>query len=209
MEPGSDRPTQPDLRSQVDQVLSAIKKIPTPYLVAVSGIPGSGKSTLCSAITNKIPGAVTLPMDGYHLTRKQLSDQDMKRRGAPHTFDYDLLREDLENLRINHAGSFPAFDHATKDPEPNAISINPDTSMVFVEGNYLMLKDWKLETLFDFTLFVDCDLKVAMDRVAQRLYQCGICPSHEEAVRQVQGNDLLNAQLILGDGIAERADLCL
>jgi len=81
--------------------------------------------------------------------------------------------------------------------------------MVFVEGNYLMLKDWKLETLFDFTLFVDCDLKVAMDRVAQRLYQCGICPSPEEALLQVQSNDLLNAQLILGDGIAERVDLCL
>ena len=148
-------------------------------------------------------------MDGYHIARSQLSAKDLQRRGAPHTFDHSLLKKDLENLKHKREGSFPSFDHAEKDPKPNAIRIAPDTPMVFVEGNYLLLKDWGLESLFDFTIFINCDLEVAMDRVAQRLHQCAICTSLEEAMLQVQNNDLLNARLILEDGTAERSDLCL
>lgn len=198
-----------DRSSQVDLVRDALKGNPNAYLIAIIGIPGSGKSTLCDALTTKLPNTIALPMDGYHLPRKQLSEQEMKRRGAPHTFDHPSLKKDLENLKHNREGSFPSFDHADKDPKPNAIRIAPDTPMVFVEGNYLLLKEWNLESLFDFTIFINCDLKVAMDRVVQRLHQCGICTSLEEAMLQVQNNDLLNAQLILEDGAAERSDLCL
>lgn len=130
-------------------------------------------------------------------------------RSAPHTFDSAKLRADLEALRRNHCGSFPAFDHSVKDPEPNAIQVGRDASPVFVEGNYLLLTEWNLEELFDFTIFLACDLDKAMDRVRDRLFSCGITSSPEEAALQVQFNDLINARLILADGIKDRAQLTL
>jgi len=209
MDPRNDSTSQPDLNPQVEQILAALKEKPTAYLVAITGIPGSGKSTLSAAIAERIPKTVVMPMDGYHWPRKQLSDQDMKRRGAPHTFDYQSLSEDLKSLRQNHEGLFPAFDHSAKDPQADAICVSSDAALVLVEGNYLLLNEWQLGSLFDFTVFVDSDLKVAMERVVDRLCECGICPTREEALQQMQSNDLLNAQLILADGAAERSDLCV
>ncbi len=202
-------PDLPILVEQVAGILAAISERSEIYLIAVVGIPGSGKSTLCDALTKRLPESVVLPMDGYHLPRCELSDEEIKRRGAPHTFDLAKLRLDLEALRRNRCGSFPAFDHSIKDPEPNAIHVGHNCTRVIVEGNYLLLKEWKLEALFDFTILLDCDLDKAMDRVRDRLFNCGITSSPEEAAHQVQSNDLINARLILADGVKDRAHLTL
>jgi len=205
----SDYSSTLNLTPQIDRLLAALDERPNAYLVAVVGIPGSGKSTLCHALEKRLPSSVVLPMDGYHLPRSQLSPEEMKRRGSPPTFDTSKIRVALENLRRIRSGSFPAFDHATKDPEPNAIRVGTDCSLVIVEGNYLLLRDWNLEDCFDLTVFLDCDLNKAMDRVRKRLFECGITASPEEAARQVQSNDLINARLILDDGAKERAHLIL
>lgn len=57
------------------------------YLIAVSGIPGSGKTTLAAMVSSRLnekhaiqspgthngsPLAAFVPMDGYHLSRAQL-----------------------------------------------------------------------------------------------------------------------------------------
>ncbi len=197
----------PNLASQIDRILASLRERPNAYLVAVVGIPGSGKSTICEALSKRLPGSVVLPMDGYHLPRSVLTPEAMKRRGAPHTFDSAKLREDLKSLRQNHTGSFPAFHHVVKDPEPNAIHIARDCPLVIVEGNYLLLQAWDLADLFDFSIFLDCDIDKAMDRVRRRLFTCGITSTLAEATAHVQSNDLLNARLILEDGAKERVDL--
>lgn len=198
-----------DLEPHVDLVLNALQARNDLYLIAVVGIPGSGKSTLCHALAQRMPKSMVLPMDGYHVPRVRLSEADMKRRGAPHTFDFGQLKADLHSLRQTRAGRFPAFDHALKDPEPNAINVTPDNSPILVEGNYLLLQAWGLEELFDFKIFINCDTQRAMTRVRNRLFECGIVPTLEDAIQQVQTNDRLNADLILKDGTPARVDLIL
>ncbi len=196
-----------DLEFQVNLALEALRARNDVYLIAVVGIPGSGKSTLCAALAQHLPAARVLPMDGYHVPRSELSPADMRRRGAPHTFDERQLRADLQALRRNHAGSFPAFDHAKKDPEPHAIHVTRDHAPILIEGNYLLLRSWGLEDLFDFKIFVACDIQLAMARVQSRLVDCRIVPSVEAAIQHVQTNDLLNAHLILQDNTRTRVDL--
>ncbi len=198
-----------ELSQQVEAVLSGLRSRPDAYLVAIAGIPGSGKSTLGRTLVERVPGSAVLPMDGYHLPRSRLSPEDLRRRGAPHTFDPVTLRRDLESLRRTRTGQFPSFDHAVKDPEPDAIRINPETTPVFVEGLYLLLPDWDLAPLFDFTVFLHCDPAEAMARIARRHVECGICSTLDEATLRTEENDLPNARIILDDGCAERADLCL
>jgi pantothenate kinase len=191
-----------------DTIISrALQFQPPGYLVGIAGIPGSGKSTLCEAITAQYPGAVIVPMDGYHLPRSQLDAEGLRRRGAPYTFDATAFRSDLMRLRQTHSGLFPAFDHAEKDPRPEAIRITQSTPLVVVEGNYVLMRDWQLESLFDLRVFLDCDLETAIKRLVNRHVDCGICRTPEEAWERAMNSDRLNALEILADGCRERADL--
>jgi len=76
-------------------------------LIGVGGMPGSGKTTLAALVVRRLnsrhaehspglaatsPVAAFVPMDGYHLTRAQLSAMPdpataHARRGAAFTFD--------------------------------------------------------------------------------------------------------------------------
>jgi pantothenate kinase len=193
-----------------DIVLSrALQQMPPAYLVAIAGIPGSGKTTLGDALIAKFPGAAVVPMDGYHLSRSQLDAEGLRRRGAPHTFDASAFRADIARLRQLRSGLFPAFDHAEKDPRADAIRITPETPLVIVEGNYVLMRDWNLEELFGLRVFLDCDLERAIERLIKRHVASGICATADEARDRAMNSDRLNALLILGDGCRERADLVL
>lgn len=106
-------------------------------------------------------------MDGFHLTRAQLSAMPdpataHARRGAEFTFDGDAflalvraLREPLPPLPPPSSlpppatttsaplppGTVlaPSFDHALKDPRPDDIPVLPTHRVVVLEGNYLAL----------------------------------------------------------------------
>src|SRR5438067_1689510 len=107
-------------------ILHAIRdRKPAPWLIAVAGIPGAGKSTIANTLRERVRGSAVLPMDGYHWPRARLTAEQLVRRGAPDTFDADSLRADLLRLREQRCGLFPAFDHAVKDPVPGAITVAP------------------------------------------------------------------------------------
>jgi pantothenate kinase len=197
-------------RSETIAILDAIRdRRPSPWLVAISGIPGAGKTTIAADVASHVPGAVVIPMDGYHLRRAVLSADERERRGAPDTFDPAALRAALVRLRESGSGSFPTFEHAVKDPVENGLIVPTGTPLVIVEGLYLLLSDWQMTDLFDLTVFVDCDLEVAMDRVAARHLACGLAATEDEARRRADTNDRRNALTILDDGCPSRADLCV
>lgn len=193
----------------VDRILAALKHRPDAYLVAIAGIPGSGKSTVSQGLCRKIPAAVVVPMDGYHIPKAQLDAEGLRRRGARHTFDSRQFRADLLQLKQSHEGSFPAFDHAEQDPRPDAIRVARDAKLVLVEGLYLLMRDWQLESVFDLKIFIDVDLETALDRVAARHLACGLVQTMEQARERAEQNDRLNALEILADGCRERADLVI
>ena len=176
-------------------------------LIALAGVPGSGKSTVAETLRTRWPRAVVLPMDGYHLPRRLLDAEGMRRRGAPHTFDPERLRADLLRLKAIGAGEFPEFDHAEGDPREAAIQIDADARPIFVEGLYVLLATWRLEAFFDLRVFLDCPLDVAMRRVAARHLACGLVPDATAAQLRAETNDRLNAEFILADGCRERADI--
>jgi pantothenate kinase len=190
-------------------VLAAIKACPEIYLIGLAGIPGSGKTTLAHAITAQVPGAVVVPMDGYHIPRCRLDAEGLRRRGASHTFDAAAFRADMETLRRTRAGIFPAFDHARKDPTPCAVRVTPAAPLVIVEGLYVLRRDWRLENLFDLRVFLDCDRAEAVRRLIARHVASGVTPTAEAGRKRALTSDRLNTEAVLADGGRERAHLIL
>ncbi len=198
-----------DYSHAIDLILKKLNQRPDAYLTAIAGIPGSGKTTLSEQLHRQLPNSVVLPMDGYHLPRSRLDEEGMRRRGARHTFDASTFRFDLENLKRQREGSFPAFDHAKKDPEPNTIHVSAETAIVIVEGLYLLMPEWNLEKLFDLTIYIDCDLETAMRRVVNRHLQCGLADNLQQARDRVESNDRLNALDVMNGRCDEQADVVL
>jgi len=196
------------------------------FLVAVSGIPGSGKTTLAATVVKRLnaiqsslsnksslpPIAGFVPMDGYHLTRAQLSAMpDPKhahdRRGAAFTFDGEsflaLVKKIREPITSDSKTLYaPSFDHAVKDPKEDDIPIEPTTRILIFEGNYLSLdkEPWKTAAgMMDELWFVEVDFETAKDRLVPRHVKAGIAANEEEAEKRVRENDLVNGEEIVGN----------
>lgn len=198
-------------------------------LIAVVGIPGSGKSTVAEKVSNVINHkaaisgknckSIVTGMDGFHLTRQQLSQSEdpqhaFKRRGAPFTFDGNGMVEFVKELRRSctvenpPVVKAPSFDHKLKDPVPGGVTIEPDVNIVIIEGLYLMSTEepWnQLGELMDERWLVEVDEDVARERLAKRHVVAGIEPDMELAYARVDQNDLLNGRYVLSH-LAEGID---
>jgi len=94
---------------------------------------------------DQLPIAAFVPMDGFHLTRAQLSampdpENAHARRGAEFTFDGEgflrLVQKLAEPVTPESTPIFaPSFDHAVKDPKENDICVEPSHRIVVFEGN--------------------------------------------------------------------------
>ncbi|KAL1978001.1 hypothetical protein VTN31DRAFT_860 [Thermomyces dupontii] len=216
------------MEEQVDRL---VKKIWTKFesapatsrlLIGISGIPGSGKTSLATVMTDRVNAlyvneypdrplvATFVPMDGYHLTRAQLAAMPdpahaAARRGAEFTFDGDKFLQLVKRLRETLTPSTPtvyapSFDHAVKDPVEDDIPIPPTSRVIFFEGNYLSLdkEPWKSAAhLMDELWFVEVDFETARKRLIKRHVQAGIAKDEEEANKRALENDLVNGRQIV------------
>lgn len=163
------------------------------------------------------PVATFLPMDGYHLSREQLSAMPdphtaHARRGAAFTFDAPAFLELVKDLRAplcpeTNTIYAPSFDHAVKDPVADDIPIAPSSRIVVFEGNYLSLgtgaPEWKeAAKMMDELWFVDVKEETARQRLIKRHVVSGIATNEEEAAKRADENDLVNGKEII-DGKLE------
>lgn len=170
-------------------------------VVGITGAPGAGKSTVAAALTERLGlGAVLLPMDGFHLPQARLIERGRRdRMGAPDTFDVDGFVALLGEVR-RMAGTIlaPAFDRTIEEPVPDAIAIVPETRVVIVEGNYLLLDTggWeRVAPLLDLTFAVETAHDIRLARLIERHIAFG--KSIEDARAWVARVDEANARIIL------------
>jgi pantothenate kinase len=175
------------------------------FIVAIAGPPGSGKSTIAQALTDRLNQreaaiAALFPLDGFHFDDAVLKARgDLARKGAPHTFDVAGYRAALDRLRRNESEpvAIPLFDRSLELSRGSAALIEPSHRIVVTEGNYLLLDDkpWSdLARSFDLSIFIDCPEEELDRRLRDRWRFFRLPP--EEIERRVTGNDMPNARLI-------------
>lgn len=183
-------------------------------LVMLAAPPGAGKSTLLSFLkylsenTEGLRPITTIGMDGFHhyqdylLTHTAMRDgkeiQMVKIKGAPITFDLDLLTERIKDVAEGKECGWPEYDRMKHNPVENAITVTGD--IVLLEGNYLLLKDdgWnELKKYADITIKIDADIDMLRGRLIERKINTGV--DEESARAFVEMSDLYNAKLCINN----------
>jgi len=184
-----------------------------PLMIALVGIPGSGKSTSASILSTILKEkyqklTMIMPHDGYHYSIQQLKDifppssNAIYRRGAPDTFDSQKLKRDLQRIQNKDETiiSLPGFDHARGDPEPNChIFDRNEHEVVICEGLYLLHDDdgWDLfnSKLFDLSIFIDSSVDDCIERLKIR-NQCIPGYTKAEIFKRCDDVDRKNANIV-------------
>lgn len=180
----------------------------TPFMIAIAGIPGSGKSTSSHILSEILKNDfhitnVVIPMDGYHYPLAVLQTFDnsadvIYRRGAEDTFDSDALFQTLLKIKFGSEEKvhIPGFDHAKGDPERDAYTYQrSEHSAVICEGLYLL--HWhQIREIFDYTMFIDADVDTCISRLKIR-NQCIPGYTKEEIEIRCEEVDRVNAMVVL------------
>ena len=162
-------------------------------VITLAGAPGSGKSTLAEALVARLPGAVLLPMDGFHLDDRVLDARGLlARKGAPETFDAAGFVALLDRVRAGGEVVFPIFDRSREIAIAGAGVIEAETRLVVVEGNYLLLdRDPWRAARYDLTVMLDVPEAELRRRLTARWQGYG---ADVEAHLQ---NDMTNALTVI------------
>lgn len=191
-------------------------------LVLLAAPPGAGKSTLAaflqqlSLVTPELCPLTVIGMDGFHRRQEYLLSHTVERngetipmvkiKGAPITFDLDLLRSVIARVAAGEPCGWPVYDRLLHDPRDDALRVEGD--LVLLEGNYLLLDEpgWlELRQFADYTMRITADPAFLRDRLIARHIASGKSP--EDAAAFVDNSDLPNARLCLEKSLA--ADLTL
>ncbi|MEO5807053.1 nucleoside/nucleotide kinase family protein [Devosia sp.] len=184
--------------------------------IGITGGPGTGKSTLAREVVTMLnathPGAAALvPMDGFHMRHAKLEalgTVDFK--GAPHTFEGAEFVNFLHHLKqATTAVNGPGYSRKIEDVVDNAFTIQPDVTMLIVEGNYLLLTDgpWAgVKPLLDYAVFIDVEREIVRARLLKRHAEEGLF-SEERNKAHIERTDLPNYDLVCQS--QDRADLII
>lgn len=179
-------------------------------LLGITGAPGAGKSTLCSALLAALGAdAVLVGMDGFHLANAELLRLGRRdRKGAPDTFDVDGYVALLGRLQEQSAEVIygPVFDRGLEESIGSAVPVHVETPLVITEGNYLLLDrgGWSdVRGRLDEVWYLEVPAAVRADRLVARRRSFG--ESTEQAHSWVQSVDSANGAVV--ETSRERADL--
>ena len=171
-------------------------------LVAIAGMPASGKSTLADELVAALVAdgvsAANVPMDGFHLDNRILEARGLRaRKGAPETFDAAGFVALMQRMRTEDEVFYPIFDRAQDQSIAGAGCVTSDCDLIVVEGNYLLFREppWnQLVDIWDLSIWIDTPEQVVLERCTQRWLDHGHSP--EAAHARASSNDLPNAQRI-------------
>ncbi|TKY87429.1 hypothetical protein EX895_004107 [Sporisorium graminicola] len=187
-------------------------------LVGVSGIPGSGKSSLATKLVSALNAAsqatssttdiaICVGMDGWHYPRATLAtfpnpQEAFDRRGAEWTFDAKRFADFVAVVKndTSHTLTAPSFDHAKKDPLEDDVAVLPTHRVVVFEGLYCNcdIGEWKRAARdFDTRLVFQVPKDEARRRLVVRHVKTGVARDEDEAIWRADNNDLPNGDWLM------------
>ncbi|SFB73562.1 nucleoside/nucleotide kinase family protein [Butyrivibrio sp. YAB3001] len=191
-------------------------------LALLAAPPGAGKSTLVSFLerlskeSHDFTELQAIGMDGFHRRQEYLLSHNTIRdgkeipmvdiKGAPETFDLELLQSRIKDVISKEKVGWPTYDRHLHNPIENAITVEKD--IVLLEGNYLLLDmdGWRdLKDFADFTISITAPEDFLRARLVERKIKSG--NTQQKAEQFVDFSDIANVKLCLEKTM--KADLAL
>lgn len=187
-----------DLCKEVTQLKQPAGRL----MVALSGAPASGKTTLSQQVADGLVAAglpaVSVPMDGFHMDDRVLIERGRRaEKGAPDTYDTFGFLHAMQRLKSGEQVVMPTFDRDREIAIAGAIVVEPETKIVVAEGNYLCFDQspWdQLMPLWDLSVYLDISRETIRERLVQRWLEQDF--TQEDAEHRADVYDLPNADLI-------------
>ncbi|MCH7322610.1 kinase [Solibacillus sp. MA9] len=140
-----------------------------PFIVAIDGLSGAGKTTIVNQLVNEIENVVILHIDD-HIVKREMRYNT----GHDEWFEYYQLQWDTNYLKERlykklHQNEkqlhLPFYDKEKDIHISKSIQI-PPKSIVIIEGIFLLREEWK--AFYDYIIFLDCPKEVRYERVLHR-----------------------------------------
>lgn len=140
-----------------------------PYIVAIDGLSGAGKTTLVNLLKGSLDNIVTIHIDDHIVERSKRYDT-----GQEQWFEYYQLQWDTNYLKehlfqkLKQSASLLKlpFYHKEEDAHSNQTINFSTNSIVIIEGIFLLRDEWK--DFYDYIIFLDCPKEIRYERVLQR-----------------------------------------
>ncbi|UYP19528.1 nucleoside/nucleotide kinase family protein [Rhodococcus sp. Z13] len=205
---GEENVREAPLRTLVDELVThVLVGLPGDRrtVVGLCGPPGAGKSRAGAMLVYALrrAGVETgqVPMDGYHLSNRQLDTFGARsRKGAPDTFDVAGFRAMLERVRTCRDETIYAPDFSRDLDEPIAAvhTVPPGAKVVVTEGNYLLFETggWeRIRPLLDLVIYLDVPRRTLARRLVRRHRHHG--RDDDRAREWVRTVDLPNVEAVV------------
>lgn len=134
-----------------------------PYLIAISGGSGSGKTYISRALNALLPyESSILSYDNYYKDQSALpfDERELLNYDDPSILDQELFMEDLKKIKKGIAIEVPQYDFVTHTRKKETVTFEPK-DIVIVEG--IMTLQIPKE-YYDFIIYVDADPDVRISR---------------------------------------------
>jgi len=148
-----------DFDNFIKNIKSYINIKNTPFIIAIAGGSGSGKSFIAKKIEEKIGGKV-LSMDDYILEEK---GKEIGQWDLPEVWDLKRLKGDLIRLRKKEAIKKPIYNFVNSSEKKQEEFFN---DFVIFEGNYALIEIF--DNLTNFKIFIDAEEIVRLNRRIER-----------------------------------------
>jgi uridine kinase len=142
----------------------------SPVVIGIAGGTGSGKTTVTSAILQRVGAQhiALLPHDAYYRDLPNLTHAERARINYDHpdSLETDLLVRHILQLKNWQPAELPVYDFTTHSRTDRTIHIDP-RRVILVEG-ILIFNEPALRALFDVKIYVDTDADIRFIRRLQR-----------------------------------------
>lgn len=138
-------------------------------IVGIAGGTGSGKATMAKKIQEAFPGkSILISQDSYYKDISNLSQEERAKTNFDHpdSLDFDLLKEQIIDLKNGKAIQKPVYNFRIHGREPYCETVEPN-QLIIVEGILLFAMP-EIRDLFDIKIFIYADDDVRLLRRIER-----------------------------------------